>query len=60
MNRALIVIALSLALVGCSKTKPEPSKDEEKKATSALITMERAAQEHVGMKFAPAKKDKAA
>jgi len=56
MNRALIVIALSLALVACSKTKPDPSTDQEKKADSVLITMERAAQEHVGMKIAPAKK----
>jgi len=54
MNRALIVIALSLALVACTKTKPDRSADQEKKA-SGLITMERTAQEHVGMKIAPAK-----
>ncbi len=54
MKSTLIVIALSLALVSCSKTKPDPSPDKEKKAASGLITMEPAAQEHVGMKVAPA------
>jgi cobalt-zinc-cadmium efflux system membrane fusion protein len=55
MKSTLIVIVLSLAVASCSKTKPEESPDKEKKAVSGLITMEPEAQQHVGMKIAPAK-----
>jgi len=54
VKNGLIVIAVSLALSSCSKTKPEEPPDREKKADSGLITMEAAAQQHVGMKIAPA------
>ena len=55
MKAALIVVAFCLALASCKKTKPEESPEKEKKAGSGLITMERAAQQHVGMKISPAK-----
>ena len=55
MKCALTVMALSLVLASCSKPKPEEPPDKEKKADSGLITMEPAAQQHVGMKIAPAK-----
>ncbi len=55
MKDALIVGALCLVLASCSKTKPEESPEKEKKAASGLVTMEPAAQQHVGMKISPAK-----
>ena len=55
MKDALIVGALCLMLASCSKTKPEESPEKEKKAASGLVTMEPAAQQHVGMKISPAK-----
>ena len=55
MKDVLIVGALCLALVSCSKTKTEESPEKEKKAASGLVTMEPAAQQHVGMKISPAK-----
>lgn len=55
MRDALIAGALCLALSSCSKTKPEETPENEKKAASGLVTMEPAAQQHVGMKISPAK-----
>jgi cobalt-zinc-cadmium efflux system membrane fusion protein len=55
MRDLLIVGALCLVLVSCSKTKPEEGPENEKKAASGLVTMEPAAQQHVGMKILPAK-----
>jgi cobalt-zinc-cadmium efflux system membrane fusion protein len=55
MRDVLIVGALCLALASCSKTKPEESPDKETKAVFGLVTMEPAAQQHVGMKISPAK-----
>ncbi|MEO8593923.1 MAG: efflux RND transporter periplasmic adaptor subunit [Candidatus Solibacter sp.] len=54
MKSTLIVIALSLVLASCSKTTPDPPPDKDKKPASSLVTMEPAAQQHVGMKVAPA------
>ncbi len=55
MKDVLIMVALCLTLASCSKTKPDVSPEKEKKAASGLITMEPAAQQHVGMKISPAK-----
>ena len=55
MKAVLTVVILWLALSACTKTKPSESPEPEKKAASGLVTMEQAAQEHVGMKIAPAK-----
>lgn len=55
MKDMLIVGALCLALASCSKTKPEKLPEKEKRATSALVTMEPAAQQRIGMNIAPAK-----
>ncbi len=55
MKDVLIVGALCLALASCSKTKQEESPEKEQKAASGLITMEPAAQLHVGMQISPAK-----
>lgn len=54
MKNVLIVIALCLALASCTKSKPEESPEKEVKAAPGLVTMEPAAQQHVGMKIAPA------
>ena len=54
MKAVLIVVALCLALTSCTKTKPAESPETEKKP-SGLITMEPAAQQHVGMKISPVK-----
>ena len=54
MKAVLIVVVLCLALASCTKTKPAESPETEKKA-SGLITMEPAAQQHVGMKISPVK-----
>ena len=55
MKNSLIVVALCMALGACSKPKPVESPESEKKADSRIVTMEPAAQQHVGMKIAPAK-----
>lgn len=55
MKYVLMVGAICLVLASCSKTKPEESPEKEKKAASGLVTMEPAAQQHVGMKISPAK-----
>lgn len=54
MKNALIVVALCLALASCTKSKPDESPEKEVKAGASLVTMEPAAQRHVGMKVAPA------
>ena len=55
MKDVLIVGALCLALASCSKTKQEEPPAKEQKTASGLITMEPAAQLHVGMQISPAK-----
>ena len=55
MKNALIVGAVCLALVSCSKTKTEEAPETEKKPASGLVTMEPAAQQHIGMTISPAK-----
>lgn len=55
MRATLIVGVLCLALASCSKPKSEETAERESKPASGLITMEPAAQHHVGMKIAPAK-----
>jgi membrane fusion protein, heavy metal efflux system len=55
MKDVLIIGALCLALASCSKTKPEESPEKTEKVASGLVTMEPAAQQHVGMKISPAK-----
>jgi cobalt-zinc-cadmium efflux system membrane fusion protein len=42
-------------LAGCSKPKTEPAAQPETKAESRPITMEKAAQQHVGLQVAPVK-----
>lgn len=55
MRDAVIAGILCLALVSCSKTKLEEPPEQEKKPAAGLVTMEPAAQQHVGMKISPAK-----
>lgn len=54
MKSAPIVIAMSLVLASCSKTKSTDAPEQEQKSTSGFVKMEPAAQQHVGMKTAPA------
>ena len=56
MKDVLMVVALCLALASCSKPKPEASPEKgRKRQIPGLVTMEPAAQQHVGMKISPAK-----
>ncbi len=55
MREALITGVLCLAMVSCSKTKLEEPPEPEKKPAAGLVTMEPAAQQHVGMRISPAK-----
>lgn len=55
MKDVLMVGAICLVLAACSKTKPAEPPEKEPKAASGLVTMEPAAQQHVGMKISPAK-----
>jgi cobalt-zinc-cadmium efflux system membrane fusion protein len=55
MKSGLIVMAALLALVACSKTKQAGAPGKEESAPSGLVTMEAAAQKHVGLTMAAAK-----
>jgi membrane fusion protein, heavy metal efflux system len=54
MKNVLIVVALCLVLASCTKSKPEEPPHQEVKAAASLVSMEPVAQQHVGMKIAPA------
>jgi membrane fusion protein, heavy metal efflux system len=54
MKAVLTIGAICLALASCAKTKPNEPAETEKAAAPGLVTMEPAAQRHVGMKIAPA------
>jgi membrane fusion protein, heavy metal efflux system len=54
MKRAMIVCAMSLLLVSCSGNKPVEPPEQAAKPSDRLITMEPAAQQHVGMRITPA------
>jgi len=54
MRNLWVVPPTCFVLLSCSQTKPEQAR-EQKKAVSELITMEPAAQQHIGMSISPAK-----
>lgn len=52
MTRILVVAALSLGVVSCSKPEPESEPEANNKIAAATVEMGLEAQKHVGMEFA--------
>jgi cobalt-zinc-cadmium efflux system membrane fusion protein len=58
MKNACVAIAASLALVGCSRSRPETTPSGEAAGDSRVAVREAEAQERFGMKVSPAKRER--